>query len=427
MPRTWFDLDDAASTGRPLARASTAGRSSTTPRPCRATAPGPVRGRSDASPGARQRTPATPRSGTSRGTGAWPGPSGWACGRQSTARSISSRSSSGGQVVAGSGSPRAATGARRAAAAACAPAPSCRTRRSRRRDDLRDRATAGGSTLLGLVQVAEDPLAHLPDVLAVVGERQAPALPLDERPAQPVFELANGMADRRLGDVQASGRRRCSCRTRGGLEEDLEPARCRAGPAGAHVAHLQRHERFHITSENKSLLSSCARPVSSGAGWSASREVVRDVVVRRASWRPCAPPWRRASAPRAASRRGRRRDPLGDWQQRLGQVRVRAPARAGGRRRGGRPAGRRVWRRSATRWRPGWPTSRRPGSDAPPGSTAPGPASTVEELAAEIGRLRAVLSRIAAALQGGGDPGAFYLGRVDVTVTAERPSRRRPR
>ena len=43
--------------------------------------------------------------------------------------------------------------------------------------------------------------------------------------------------------------------------------------------------------------------------------------------------------------------------------------------------------------------------------------TTVEEVAGEIGRLRAVLSRIAAALQGG-DPGAFYLGRVEVTVTA---------
>ena len=45
------------------------------------------------------------------------------------------------------------------------------------------------------------------------------------------------------------------------------------------------------------------------------------------------------------------------------------------------------------------------------------PPATVEEVAGEIGRLRAVLSRISSALRGG-DPGAFYLGRVEVTVTA---------
>jgi iron complex outermembrane receptor protein len=45
------------------------------------------------------------------------------------------------------------------------------------------------------------------------------------------------------------------------------------------------------------------------------------------------------------------------------------------------------------------------------------PLATVEEVAGEISRLRAVLSRVASALQGG-DPGAFYLGRVEVTVTA---------
>ena len=48
---------------------------------------------------------------------------------------------------------------------------------------------------------------------------------------------------------------------------------------------------------------------------------------------------------------------------------------------------------------------------------AAGPLTTVEDVASELGRLRAVLARISAALQGG-DPGAFYLGRVEVTVTA---------
>jgi iron complex outermembrane receptor protein len=42
----------------------------------------------------------------------------------------------------------------------------------------------------------------------------------------------------------------------------------------------------------------------------------------------------------------------------------------------------------------------------------------VEELAAEIGRLRATITRVSAALKENGD-GAFYLGRVDVSVSAE--------
>lgn len=50
---------------------------------------------------------------------------------------------------------------------------------------------------------------------------------------------------------------------------------------------------------------------------------------------------------------------------------------------------------------------------------ASGPAASVEAAADEISRLRAVVSRIAAARQPGGGDGAFYLGRMDVTVTAE--------
>jgi iron complex outermembrane recepter protein len=49
--------------------------------------------------------------------------------------------------------------------------------------------------------------------------------------------------------------------------------------------------------------------------------------------------------------------------------------------------------------------------------SAAGPAETLEDLAAEVGRLRAALSRIAGA-QEGGDTGVFYLGRMDVAVTA---------
>jgi outer membrane receptor protein involved in Fe transport len=47
-----------------------------------------------------------------------------------------------------------------------------------------------------------------------------------------------------------------------------------------------------------------------------------------------------------------------------------------------------------------------------------GTGADVEELAAEVGRLRAAILRIRAAIEQGGDPGAFYLGRVDVAVTA---------
>jgi iron complex outermembrane recepter protein len=47
--------------------------------------------------------------------------------------------------------------------------------------------------------------------------------------------------------------------------------------------------------------------------------------------------------------------------------------------------------------------------------TSPG----LEELAAEVGRLRSAISRIAAAGGQGAGSGAFYLGRVDVAVTAE--------
>ncbi|MDO8836649.1 MAG: TonB-dependent receptor [Vicinamibacterales bacterium] len=45
------------------------------------------------------------------------------------------------------------------------------------------------------------------------------------------------------------------------------------------------------------------------------------------------------------------------------------------------------------------------------------PIADVQALAAEVGRLRAAIRRIAQALRAGGD-GAFYLGRVDVEVTA---------
>ncbi len=148
-------------------------------------------------------------------------------------------------------------------------------------------------------------------------------------------------------------------------------------------------------------------------------EVVRDVLARRASWRPWRwwRPWPRSA--RAAARRSDERDPLGGWQQRLGAGRVGAAAPAGGRRRGARrgvPRSRDAPRRGdgvagGVRARPGRRSRR--------GWRPPEPMATVEDLAAEVGRLRAAFSRIAAALRNGGDTGAFYLGRMDVAVTAE--------
>lgn len=49
----------------------------------------------------------------------------------------------------------------------------------------------------------------------------------------------------------------------------------------------------------------------------------------------------------------------------------------------------------------------------------PEPPATVEAAAHEISRLRAILSRVAAARQPGVAEGAFYLGRMDVAVTAD--------
>src|SRR5512139_1253804 len=65
-----------------------------------------------------------------------------------------------------------------------------------------------------------------------------------------------------------------------------------------------------------------------------------------------------------------------------------------------------------TSWLASYPAAQR---DAQPW-IEPAAAGTVrlEDLAAEIGRLRAAIARIASSLQQGGESGAFYLGRVDV-------------
>lgn len=73
-------------------------------------------------------------------------------------------------------------------------------------------------------------------------------------------------------------------------------------------------------------------------------------------------------------------------------------------------------RQDVTTWLATFPPAQREG---PPWLAEPGTTTSVEELAAEIGRLRAAISRISAALEQGGDPGAFYLGRMDVAVSAE--------
>jgi iron complex outermembrane recepter protein len=58
---------------------------------------------------------------------------------------------------------------------------------------------------------------------------------------------------------------------------------------------------------------------------------------------------------------------------------------------------------------------------AGPQLESPASGATLVDLAAETGRLRAVVTRVRAAAEGG-DSGAFYLGRVDVAVTAAAPA-----
>lgn len=57
----------------------------------------------------------------------------------------------------------------------------------------------------------------------------------------------------------------------------------------------------------------------------------------------------------------------------------------------------------------------------PPWLEAAAPLPDLGACAAEVGRLRAAIQRVERALQSGGD-GAFYLGRVDVAVTANAPA-----
>jgi iron complex outermembrane recepter protein len=112
-------------------------------------------------------------------------------------------------------------------------------------------------------------------------------------------------------------------------------------------------------------------------------------------------------------------NPLAGWRQRLARAEVelkKLPAGdEGGRQAIGRELGQlRDEVRDWLRGRPEGPL----GQEAQSWPAPPSPGAGVEDLAAEIGRLRAAFTRIAADGQGG-DAGAFYLGRVDVAVSAE--------
>lgn len=110
--------------------------------------------------------------------------------------------------------------------------------------------------------------------------------------------------------------------------------------------------------------------------------------------------------------------PLPSWQKRLAQAETSLR---------GLPAGESAARETVARqlaelhaevfeWLRTFPPAQR---EREPWLTEAAPSRGVEELAAEVGRLRAVLSRIAAAAGQGDSAGTFYLGRVDVAVTAE--------
>ena len=111
-------------------------------------------------------------------------------------------------------------------------------------------------------------------------------------------------------------------------------------------------------------------------------------------------------------------DPLAGWQRRLGQaesdVRRLRPGDAAARDAVSRDLAK--LHDEVAAWLADFAPAR---GEAESWLAAAGPLTTVEDLAAELGRLRAAISKIGAARQQGGDTGAFYLGRMDVAVTAE--------
>jgi len=110
--------------------------------------------------------------------------------------------------------------------------------------------------------------------------------------------------------------------------------------------------------------------------------------------------------------------PVPDWQRRLLGIESRLRTV-----RAGDPAGHErlvndlaLLRQDVTSWLSTFPPAR---DEVTSWLDGPGGGASVEDLAAEIGRLRAAVSRIAGALGEADDSGAFYLGRVDVAVTAQ--------
>ncbi len=110
-------------------------------------------------------------------------------------------------------------------------------------------------------------------------------------------------------------------------------------------------------------------------------------------------------------------DPTGAWQQRLAQAESRlrrlSSVDAAGRER--LSVALAALRRDVSAWLAAYPPAQQ---SAQPWLEAPGTSEGLEGLAAEVGRLRAAILKVGAAINQGGDPGAFYLGRVDVAVTA---------
>ncbi len=109
-------------------------------------------------------------------------------------------------------------------------------------------------------------------------------------------------------------------------------------------------------------------------------------------------------------------DPVGAWQQRLAQVESRLGRLAAGDSEGRTrlAADVAILRTEIATWL----TTFKPAQESGDVWLTPSEgASAIADLAAEVGRIRSVLSRISSALREEGE-GAFYLGRVDVAVTA---------
>jgi iron complex outermembrane recepter protein len=110
--------------------------------------------------------------------------------------------------------------------------------------------------------------------------------------------------------------------------------------------------------------------------------------------------------------------PFAAWQQRLNLLEsgVRRVQAGDGAARQRLADGLSELRRDMAAW-----TTAHPATSAAVSAGAEPPLATLADLAAEVGRLRALISQLRSAGEGG-DAGAFYLGRVDVAVAAEAPA-----